>query len=252
MRRGPFFFLLSLFIVLLCLELWIIFPEFGSDEIASIVVAPSRVDTAAARNAAQKDTSLTLRAQPPESFAYIGLVKASTLIDPKKKTPGSAESAKKRLPAGQNRVAEGEIPELTIEIGDWDIKTVADHLGFVLVAATEKKILGRIGGDAFMPISRSELSRFSTRARSAETIGNYVEVRDRIAQRFELSTSEIRLMFLVPLQVEQQFVNAQRRILGELSVPSDQVALMRGFYDSNFNVRLTEVITKDGKTIDIH
>jgi len=250
MRRGLFLFLLSLFIILLILELWFVVQDPGSTSApASVTLLPS-VDSLKARKHAEAERDSS---QPPtviESFAYLGRVKSPEQASTRK-TTGSPESTNRKLPAGRNRAGEGEIPELTIDLGSRNINTVARRLGFLLVAASQEKVLGKIVDDTFTSIGKPELARFSTRARSAEMVENYDDMRERIAQQFSLSPDEVTLMFLVPLNVEQQFIKTQFRTLKEIKVAPAQVALMRGFYDSNFNVHISEVITKDGRTIDI-
>lgn len=250
MKRGRFLFLLSLFVILLLLGVWVMILQIEYTGEPRPVAVHSQVDTVAAKELPKDDRDSSVSRVPLESFAYLGRVKPPESRS-KKKTLAGTGTIKSALPTGLNRVSEGEIPELTIELREWDVWTVANRLGFVLVAATDEKLLGKIIGNTFVPLTQSELSRYSTRARSAEAIENYAELCDRIARQFGVSPNEVRLMFLVPLSVERRFISEQRRVLSEMSLAPTQVALMRGFYDSRFNVQITELVTKDGRSIDI-
>lgn len=250
MKRGPFLFLLSLFVILLLLGVWMMIPQIEYTGEPRPIAVQSPVDTVATKELPKEDRDSSDSPAHLESFAYLGRVKPPESRSLRKTSIG-AGTIKSMLPAGLNRMSEGDIPELTIELREWDIRTVANRLGFVLVATTDQRVLGKVIDDSFMPMTHSELSRYSTRARSAEAIKNYAELCDRIARQFGVSPYEVRLMFLVPLSVERRFVGEQRRILNEMSLAPTQVVLMRGFYDSQFNVQITELVTKDGKSIDI-
>ena len=251
MQRGKFLFVLSLLFVLLFAVFWwviLLIKSLESDPVNAVMFVS---DTMKARNVNLKDSVKSTPVQLSASFAYLGIVKRDRHGDTKKQHTEKIVSNKNENLSGRNKMREGVIPELTIESGERNIQSIADRLGFVLVASTEDKILGKIIDDTFTPIGKNELAKFSARARSADALDRYDEVRDRIARQFVIPSYEVKLMFLVPLRVEAQWINTQKIILNQISVSSDQVAVMRGYYDLNFNVRIAEVVTKDGQAITI-
>ena len=141
---------------------------------------------------------------------------------------------------------------MLIILAGHSIENVATKYEFLLVAATQDRVLGKIIDERFYKIPENELSRYSKRGRSAEALHNDWSIRRAISENLKIPISEIQLMFLVPLPVEQRFVEAELRAIEKEGLDVGKVKLVEAFYDLNLEVKVTRITTKDLQTFQIN
>ena len=124
---------------------------------------------------------------------------------------------------------DGTVPELTIQVTGDNITAVADRFDYQMAAITGSgdALLGTVEGGTLRSLSEGELSRYAGRARSARQHPKYQELLHRVARQVPgQGAGSIRLIYLVPKAVENQFVRAQMRALDRKGLSPDEVAKM--------------------------
>lgn len=124
---------------------------------------------------------------------------------------------------------DGTVPELTIRVTGDNITAVADRFDYQMAAITGSgdALLGTVEGGTLRSLSEGELSRYAGRARSARQHPKYQELLDQVARQVPgQGAGSIRLIYLVPTAVENQFVRAQMRALDRKGLSPAEVAKM--------------------------
>jgi hypothetical protein len=124
---------------------------------------------------------------------------------------------------------DGTVPELTIRVTGESITAVADRFDYQMAAITGSgdALLGTVEGGTLRSLSEGELSRYAGRARSARQHPKYQELLHRVARQVSgQGADSIRLIYLVPKAVENQFVRAQMRALDRRGLSPAEVAKM--------------------------
>ena len=124
---------------------------------------------------------------------------------------------------------DGTVPELTIQVTGDNITAVADRFDYQMAAITGSgdALLGTVEGGTLRSLSEGELSRYAGRARSARQHPKYQELLDQVARQVPgQGAGSIRLIYLVPKAVENQFVRAQMRVLDRRGLSPAEVAKM--------------------------
>lgn len=124
---------------------------------------------------------------------------------------------------------DGTVPELTIQVTGDNITAVADRFDYQMAAITGSgdALLGTVEGGTLRSLSEGELSRYAGRARSARRHPKYQEILHRVARQVSgQGADSIRLIYLVPKAVENQFVRAQMWALDRKGLSPDEVAKM--------------------------
>ncbi|MFQ5676630.1 MAG: hypothetical protein ACE5G1_12085 [bacterium] len=204
------------------------------------------------------------KASDHQSFAFLGQVQQSpnkpedTKQDAvqkhqaKRTTNLQPKSASHKLSGKNIEEIQGHIPDMQINLAGHSMEDVAKKHGFLLVAATQDKVLGKIIDERFSKMSESELSRYSKRGRSAEALQNYWSIRQAISENLNIPISEIQLLFLVPRAVEQRFVDAELDAIEKVGLEIGKVKLVEAYYDTNLDVRVRSIITEDLTKIEVH
>jgi len=181
------------------------------------------------------------------SYSFAGKRSLSELIENYNSNRGNAEprgNDEGLENAGDNEITEGKIPDLTIRLNGMDLESVAERLGYQLVASTQERIHGKIVTGSLIPISKQERARYSDRAREATGIQNYNRMVQVIASRLEIPRNQLRLYYLVPNDVEERFIRFQKREMANVSLKSDQIQLMIAQYTQNLDLELVNIIQK--------
>jgi hypothetical protein len=124
---------------------------------------------------------------------------------------------------------DGTVPELTIQVTGESITAVADRFDYQMAAITGSgdALLGTVEGGTLRSLSEGELSRYAGRARSARRHPKYQEILHRVARQVSgQGADSIRLIYLVPKAVENQFVRAQMQALDRRGLSPTEVAKM--------------------------
>ena len=181
------------------------------------------------------------------SYSFAGKRSLSELTESHSNKRGNAELAGNESGveyAGDNEITEGEIPDLTIRLNGMDLESVADQLGFQLVASTRERILGKIVSGNLMSITEQERSRYALRAREATGIQNYDRMKKVISEQPDVQGQEVRLFFLVPNEVEERFTQFQKREMAKAGLRPDQIQLMIARYTPDLDLELVNIINK--------
>ena len=164
---------------------------------------------------------------------------------------GQAEPGEK---VGDSRVAaSGEdrgMAVLDIEVDGERLDQVAAHFGYALAAfylsAGDTALLGFFEGERLRFPSLEELQGFSGRGRSADRLpdrGLYIQV---AARQSGLESGKIRLLFLVPRKVDEQWLQWQKAVVGRHGYRFEEVAAVRARYDADFELVARELVLKSG------
>jgi len=141
---------------------------------------------------------------------------------------------------------DGTVPELTIQVTGDNITAVADRFDYQMAAITGSgdALLGTVEGGTLRSLSEGELSRYAGRARSARRHPKYQEILHRVARQVSgQGADSIRLIYLVPKAVEDQFVRAQMRALDRRGLSPAEVAKMEARPEGQF-IEITGITRK--------
>lgn len=146
--------------------------------------------------------------------------------------------------AGDNEITDGDIPDLTIRLNGLDLEAVAHQLGFQLVASTPDRILGKIINGKLNAMSERDRSGYAVRGREATGLPNYSKMVRVLSNHLDISRSKIRLFYLVPNEIEQQFIQFQRREMAKAGIRPDEIELMIAQYTPELDLELVSFIQK--------
>ena len=181
------------------------------------------------------------------SYSFAGKRSLSELTESYSNNQGNAEhkgNDEGVENAGDNEITEGEIPDLTIRLNGMDLESVAERLGYQLVASTQERIHGKIVSGSLISISDQERARYADRAREATGIQNYTRMVQVLASRLEIPRNQLRLYYLVPNEVEEKFIQFQKREMANAGLRPDQIQLMIAQYTQNLDLELVNIIQK--------
>jgi len=165
---------------------------------------------------------------------------------------GPAKQSKKKTAGGDVREKQGDIPELTIEAADRSLDRIAERLGYLLVAATDSVVLGKIINGQLVRMEPRELARYSLRARDADAIQNGTHLKRSIANALSISEECIRIMYLVPVSVDSRFTNLQTNAIRRAGLTMAEVKQTRARYverNGKITIAITSIITKEGNSL---
>lgn len=197
------------------------------------------------------------RAQKPEapttqSYTYVG---AAAEPPPERKAglPGPRETNAKVRVMRKNSVESrnGRIPDLDIALNGQPIARVMAHYGYVLAVASRSRLLGKIVGREFLPLTREELSQYAARGRSAAAYPGAKAWLRRISQELRIPQKELRLLFLVPQHVEQFFIQTERRAIAHAGKALEDVMLVRAHFDADLAVVVDQLHLESGEIVAI-
>jgi hypothetical protein len=208
----------------------------------AVVQVPSQIAATAPNS--KKVTSHSI------SFNWVGHIDKSTGSIKKGNSIGNVKEARQsRMKNANVKKQSGIIPELTIDFGSMDLHQVAKTLGYKLIAVASGKIIGIFDGYDLTKMQKSELSKYSERARDANVLENAFDYKSRACNLTGISAGSIDLIYLVPLNVESDFVAKEMNAIQKHKLIPEQVSLVKGKYDRNCNLVITEIILSDSKSI---
>lgn len=187
----------------------------------------------------QTDEDITAGAP---SFAFAGRKSLNEILGIGSTSASTDSSESGEENAGDNEVLSGEVPELTIELGSQQLENIAQRFGYLLVAVTDEAIVGKIIGGELQPITQAEIDQYSRRGRDASVIQEYDRLITGVANHINVKRSDIRLYYLVPIQVENRFIEFQIQEIRNAGLKPDQVRLMIARYTMNTDLELVQII----------
>lgn len=139
---------------------------------------------------------------------------------------------------------------LDIEVDGERLDQAAAHFGYALAAfylsAGDTALLGLFEGDRLRYPSMEELQGFSGRGRSAEKLPGRGLYRQAAARRSGLESGKIRLLFLVPRKVDEEWLKWQKEVVGRHGYRFEEVAAVRARYGEGFELVACELVLKEG------
>ncbi len=199
------------------------------------------------RPASQKEP---VRSSP--SYTYIGeAAPAPETVNPAKTPPEKAKRPAVEPPRKSAREKRGRIPDLIIELGGISIESVIERLGYLPAVMTRNRLLGKISGQAFQPVSPAELTRYAARGRSGANYPQAEQWLRRVADELQLSPDELQIVLLVPKEVEARFIAAQQAALNRHNRNGAEIALMRARYDPNLALIVDALVDTNGVKISV-
>jgi hypothetical protein len=147
--------------------------------------------------------------------------------------------------------ATGAIPDLDIDLANHDIMRVMARYGYVPAVKTRTRLLGRISGQSFLPLSVEESARYARRGRSGAQYPQAETWRQRVAAELDIPIAEIQVIFLVPQATESLFVQAQLQALAAAGKSAGETALMRAHFDANLEVIVDELVMRTGEIVAV-
>lgn len=142
------------------------------------------------------------------------------------------------FPVEDNAELEGQIPELTIELNGHNIRDIAEHYGYVLILMTKDKILGTVKDGELKQLDQQFLSNFANRARAAEISTDILPIIKRLQQHLD---QPIRAVYLVPKQVEEQFIRTQLQAIREADLTPNEVHLVTAKYLDDYSIEVIKI-----------
>lgn len=198
-------------------------------------------------------------AQP--SYTFIGAAPAKPRTEP---APVQKPQAQPDTMAGRTQLPDtaltrprqvaatavtGAIPDLDIDLAGHDIAAVMRRYGYVPAVKSRDRLLGKIAGERFVPLSPAELAGFARRGRAAQDYAPVEKWRAKIAAQLGTAPQDLEFLFLVPLATESLFVAAQRQALDAMRQMPENVAYMRGHFDANLQLVIDEITRRNGETL---
>ena len=199
-------------------------------EISSNERAPVTEQTAETE-AESEEMQESLQDQPV-SYNFVG--KYEGILD----KPAEPETMDE-LQVENNAELEGQIPELTIELNGHSIRDIADHYGYVLALMTEDRMLGTIKDGELKQLDQQFLSSFANRARAAEISTDILPLIKQLQQHLDQS---VRAVYLVPNQVEEQFIQIQLQAIREAGLTPSEVHLVTARYLDDYSIDVIEIM----------
>lgn len=169
---------------------------------------------------------------PPVSYNFVG--KFDGISD----EPAEQQDTREELQVEDNAEKDGKIPELTIELNGQNIHDIAKHYGYVLTLMTKDKILGTIKNGELNQVDQHFLSNFANRARAAEISTDIEPIIKRLQQHLD---QPIKAVYLVPNQIEEQFIQIQLQAIREVGLTPDEVNLVTAKYLSDYSIEVIDI-----------
>lgn len=185
-------------------------------------------------------------------------VAANPVLDAAPKTPASPSK-----PSGQSdssrglhrreaaTPAAGEIPDFDIHLAEVDLAQVIRHYGYVPAVKTRDRLLGKIAGTQFLPLTPAEMSRYARRGRTGAGHPEAGPWRRRIAAELQLPVEELQFIFLVPHATEQLFIAAERAALARAGKAAAEVALIRAHFAADLAIVVDELVARSGAILAV-
>lgn len=167
----------------------------------------------------------------PVSYKFIGQVDGIT------ETPPQTDE-KEMIEIEENPEAEGEIPELTIQLNGMDIEQIADHYRYVLALMTEDRILGIIDKGALKQIDSEYLNNYASRARAADIPP---DIKSLVSRLQKMIDQRIRAIYLVPNQIEEQFIQVQLQAIRKAGLTPGEVELVTARYLGDYSIEVINI-----------
>lgn len=149
----------------------------------------------------------------------------------------------------QNFAALGDVPDLDIRLAGVDLQQVMLKYGYVPAIKTRARLLGKIAGAQFVPLTAAEISRYARRGRSGAGHPQAQTWLRRVAAELRLPLDELQFIFLVPHATEQIFVAAAMAAIQRAGQSPENIALVRAHFQPDLTISIDALITKTGKTV---
>ena len=169
---------------------------------------------------------------PPASYSFVGRVHGLS-------SEPDTEQEQDDLEVADSDELDGYVPELTIETNGVNMEAVAEHYGFVLALMTDDRLLGRIENGNLESINKDFLSHFADRAREGYISAEIRPLVDRISNHLN---KRVQAVYLVPNQVEQEFIRIQMEAIEQQGRSPQEVQLVRARYRRDYSIEVLEVI----------
>ena len=143
----------------------------------------------------------------------------------------------------------GLIPDLDIRLAGADLRQIMHRYGYVPAIKTRSRLLGKIAGGRFVPLTPAELSQYARRGRSGADHPEAGPWLRRVATELHIPLADVQFIFLVPLATEEIFIAAENAALQRAGQSAADVALVQAHFDANLAVVVDALIDKTGKII---
>ncbi|MFC1731502.1 hypothetical protein ACFL6I_14385 [candidate division KSB1 bacterium] len=197
------------------------------------------------------------------NFTYIGTMHSAVsfgdydekLVDKDTESP----LEENEISDNSNESVDGTIPSLTITVSAGEEYRIVAYYRMLCLLVDEDAIRAvvNIQTGELMKIDNTVLTKYSNRGRYFP-----VEFTERLILKVKSNkyntarginfTSNLRCVFIMPMEVENKIIALQKDVCARLKLQPQQVALMRGIYNiPDYSIIIKEVRTKDGKTIEM-
>ncbi len=129
------------------------------------------------------------------------------------------------------------------------MRQIMQHYGYVSAIKTRARLVGKIAGAQFVPISATEISRYARRGRSGADHPEAGRWLRRVAVELNIPLTELQFIFLVPLATEQIFIAAEMAALARAGKSAQDIALVRAHFDTDLAIVVDALVAKTGETI---
>lgn len=170
--------------------------------------------------------------EDPASYSFVGRVDGIS-------SEPEPEHEEEDLEVANSDELDGYIPELTIETRGVNMESVAAHYGYVLALITDDRLLGIIENGNLESIDEQFISNYAARAREGHLTP---ELRPMVEKISDHLNKRVRAVYLVPNDVEQQFIQKQMDAIDKKGLSPQDVQLVRARYRQDYSVEILEVL----------
>ena len=165
----------------------------------------------------------------------------------------NADAPQAQVTPASNTHLDGTIPSLSIDLAGHSSEQVACHYRLALAVQSfeAQVLLGIFVEDQLQPVSAADLAHYSDRGRSADGLENAFALKGRIATQSGRSFDDIGLLYLVPKEVDDDWVAWQRQVIAQAGYTFGEVEHVKARYAKNLALEAYALVLKQGRTIHL-
>lgn len=145
----------------------------------------------------------------------------------------------------------GAVPDLDLRLAGVELSRVMAHLGYVPAIKTRTRLLGKILGAQFVPMTAAERARYARRGRAGADHPDAERWLQRVAAELRLPRAELEFIFLVPLATEQIFIAAEMAALQRAGKSPQDIALVRAHFTADLAIVVDVLLSKTGEVVPV-
>ncbi len=229
----------------------------GCERSTSTVLAPQ--PSVAPASEAPPPSAPASRVEEPR-YTFVGPAKLSEASEtsenpvaaPKPRPAASATDTLLALGRQARTTASlGAIPDLDIRLAGVDLRRIMQQYGYVPAIKTRTRLLGKIAGPQFLPMTAAEISRYARRGRSGANHPEAGRWLRRVAAELRLPLDELQFIFLVPQTTEQIFIAAEMAAIQRAGKSPQDIALVRAHFSPDLAIVVDALVTKTGEVVPV-